>query len=499
MRSTRSSAVLSSTTASSLLVALACAACRSTTINSSSSSDCGGMLPTSTTAVFVDGFNPLRQLRRHLGILDKQHQQQHDRQTTGPSPLSVPAADLYRDDANDAPVGIGGRVAIEMPSSVEEGAAVRPIILPTEEKDATVPVDSDLDGVVLPSLGGEDDDSGCVGDNNGSSEPPRLADTPTHGDGHTGSSTSSDHTAQSEQVRRTAEDPISSGNHDTLSNPASAAAKDDNVPSVLEDSGSSSSKDDARAHKEELLHRSLLQTRLELEAHRQRSRSQSLLLLQGTTAEGASINNLREKVSKVQQRVRSLPLFQLNSTSDLLAEVAPPDGLGDILSANTTLAALATRCMESSLSSVVDLIISVLFACRAVYRTVMSDGEVRNIWQCAGKTIGTATRRCLRSGRDETVIQSKTPEGALARRTKIIIASAGVAVSSVILSMWAFVLGVACSSEACRGVGTLRDSAREATAAVLFGAATVVRAVGALGRDIVSRIRAAQLPVDVDA
>ena len=215
-----------------------------------------------------------------------------------------------------------------------------------------------------------------------------------------------------------------------------------------------------------------------------------------TTAEGANINNLREKVSKVQQRVRSLPLFQLNSTSDLLAEVAPPDGIGEILSTNTTLAALATRGMESSLSSVVDLIISVLFACRAVYTTVKSDGEVRDIWKCAGGTIGTATRRCLHSGKDETVIRSKTPEGALAKRTRIIITSTGVAVSSIVLSMWAFALGVACSSEACRGVGALRDSAREATAAVLFGAATVVRAVGALGREIVSRIRAAQLPVD---
>ena len=200
--------------------------------------------------MFVDAFNPLRQLRQHLGRLDKHN----DRQTTDPSPLSVPAADLYRDDANGAPAGS----QVAMPSSVEEGAAVTPIIPPAEEADAMV--DNDLDAVVLPSLGG-DDDPGCADDD--SPEPPQLADTAAHGHSH---GTSSDR----------AEDPISSGNYETFSDPASAAENHD-VPSVLDSSSSSSSssKNDAKAHKEELLHRSLLQARFELEAHSQESKHNS--------------------------------------------------------------------------------------------------------------------------------------------------------------------------------------------------------------------------------
>ena len=144
----------------------------------------------------------------------------------------------------------------------------------------------------------------------------------------------------------------------------------------------------------------------------------------------------------------------------------------------------------------VDFIISILFVCRAVYKTAKSDKEIRNVWKCAGWSVRTAAGQCVQACRDDAIFHFRSKGAVLTQRAKIIIAALGVSVSSVVLAVWAFVLGVACSTEACRGVSRLRDSAREGSAAVLFGAATVARAVGALGRDVVSRIRAAQLPVD---
>ena len=64
--------------------------------------------------------------------------------------------------------------------------------------------------------------------------------------------------------------------------------------------------------------------------------------------------------------------------------------------------------------------------------------------------------------------------------------------AAVGLAAWAYVLGVACSSDGCAGVGRLRDSLREATAAALFAATAVGRGLASLAAGGVARIRRAR-------
>lgn len=384
--------------------------------------------------VKVEAFNPLRPLRRL-----RFKQQKVDTRTAPPPPPPPLPSPPNADESFPSP---STAALYRDPDGCENVSMQHPLVpppaeLPTEELDIV--------DVATPSLGAEQDED--------------TSDL-----------------IQTEQQRLTANEEA----EDTTITPRIAPA----------DASSDSGKQN---REEEILHRSLLMTRLEMEHQPSQSHYRSPTM----TEEGEEANaDLQQRVAKILSRVKTIPLFQLNTTSDVLAEIAPPNGLNELLRKNTTMSVLAQRSMERSITSITYLAMAVSFVSRALWKTATTDTEIRDVFQCARRSIGRCADKCRRAGKDHKVVQAKTRKGALMRRTRVITAAVGTSVASAMLFMWAFVLGVMCSSEACEGVGLLRDSAREASAAVIFAAVTVARAAGALGRGIVSSIRAAQLPVD---
>ena len=253
------------------------------------------------------------------------------------------------------------------------------------------------------------------------------------------------------------------------------------------------------------------------------------------------LGDLRQRVGRIQARVGSVPpVLALRSGETgpielLRREIGPPRGLADmgemllLLPAEGpaggnregTATATATATGAGAVAAwgrsptaqllgeaarragraLSDLVGAADLLLRAMWATALRDGEMREVLAGAASVVRSslpthlygvvATGTGTWTGA-EALPPPRPRHREVLAGARAVAVSAGAVAAAVGLAAWAYVLGVACSSDGCAGVGRLRDSLREATAAALFAATAVGRGLASLAAGGAARIRRAR-------
>ena len=260
------------------------------------------------------------------------------------------------------------------------------------------------------------------------------------------------------------------------------------------------------------------------------------------------LGDLRQRVGRIQARVGSVPpVLALRSGETgpielLRREIGPPRGLADMgemllllpaegpaggnREGTATATATATGAVAGAVAAwgrsptaqllgeaarragraLSDLVGAADLLLRAMWATALRDGEMREVLAGAASVVrsslpthlygvvanGTGTGTGTWTGAEALPPPPRPRHREVLAGARAVAVSAGAVAAAVGLAAWAYVLGVACSSDGCAGVGRLRDSLREATAAALFAATAVGRGLASLAAGGAARIRRAR-------
>ena len=250
------------------------------------------------------------------------------------------------------------------------------------------------------------------------------------------------------------------------------------------------------------------------------------------------LGDLRQRVGRIQARVGSVPpVLALRSGETgpielLRREIGPPRGLADMgemllllpaegpAGGNREGTATATATATGAVAAwgrsptaqllgeaarragraLSDLVGAADLLLRAMWATALRDGEMREVLAGAASVVRSSLPTHLYgvvatgtgTGAEALPPPPRPPPREVLAGARAVAVSPGGGAAAVGLAAWAYVLGVACSSDGCAGVGRLRDSLREVTAAALFAATAVGRGLASLAAGGAARIRRAR-------